>query len=76
MFRAPGSHASLLITGCSPRIWYKPQYLLDRVCFPVAGTIFGAVPTLHAVFAHFWTDRLVYRVSKKPTFNLDAVALA
>ncbi|KAJ5177254.1 uncharacterized protein N7482_003131 [Penicillium canariense] len=68
--------ANLHDTGCSPRVWYKPQYLLDRVCFPIAGTIYGAVPTLHAVFAHFWTDRLVYRVSKKPTFNQDAVALA
>ncbi|KAJ5669857.1 hypothetical protein N7462_010927 [Penicillium macrosclerotiorum] len=68
--------ANLSDTGFSRRIWNKPQYLLDRICFPIAGTIFGAVPTLHAVFAHFWTDRLVYRVSKKPSFSLDAIALA
>jgi hypothetical protein len=68
--------ANLPDTGCSQRIWYQPKYLLDRVCFPVAGTLFGAVPTLHAVFAHFWTDRLVYRVSKKPTFTQDAASLA
>lgn len=68
--------ANLPDTGCSQRIWYKPKYLLDRICFPVAGTVFGAVPTLHAVFAHFWTDRLVYRVSKKPTFTKDAAGLA
>lgn len=67
--------ANLPDTGCSQRVWYRPQYLLDRICFPIAGTIFGAVPTLHAVFAHFWTDRLVYRVSKKPTFSLEAVGL-
>ncbi|KAJ5664939.1 uncharacterized protein N7477_007387 [Penicillium maclennaniae] len=67
--------ANLPDTGCSQRIWWKPQYLLDRIAFPVAGTLFGAVPTIHAVFAHFFTDRLVYRVSKKPTFT-DLVAMA
>jgi len=61
--------ANLPDTGFSQRIRYKPQYLLDRVAFPVAGTLFGAVPTIH------WTGRLIYRVSKKPTFNLE-VALA
>ncbi|CAL5871470.1 uncharacterized protein PFLUO_LOCUS5721 [Penicillium psychrofluorescens] len=61
--------ARLADTGCSQRVWYKPTYLLERICFPVAGTLFGAVPMLHAVVSHFWTDRLVYRVSKKPTFS-------
>lgn len=68
--------ANLPDTGCARRTWYHPKYLLDRIGFPIAGTIYGAVPTLHAVFAHFWTDRLVYRVTQKPTFNLDAVAMA
>ncbi|KAJ5089044.1 hypothetical protein N7532_007728 [Penicillium argentinense] len=68
--------ADLPDTGFARRLWNKPQFLFDRICFPVAGTIFGAVPTLHAVLAHFWTDRLVYRVSKKPTFSLEAVGLA
>ena len=68
--------AKLLDTGVSPRVWYKPQHLLERICFPVAGMIYGAIPAFHAVFLHFWTDRLVYRVSKKPTFNLDPVGLA
>ncbi|KAJ5215529.1 uncharacterized protein N7498_001936 [Penicillium cinerascens] len=59
-------------TGYSQRIWFHPQYILERLCFPVAGTLFGAIPTLHAVFSHFWTDRLLYRVSKKPIFNDEA----
>lgn len=63
-------------TGFSPRVWYKPQHLLERICFPIAGTLYGAIPALHAVFSHFYTDRLVYRVSKKPTFSLEAVGLA
>jgi hypothetical protein len=61
--------AGLTDTGFSPRAWRYSKYLLERVLLPTAGTVFGTVPTLHAVFAHFWTDRLVYRVSKKPTFE-------
>lgn len=61
-------HAKLPDTGFSQRKWWRMQYLLERLCFPVSGTVFGAIPTLHAVFSHFWTDRLVYRVSKKPSF--------
>ncbi|KAJ5737737.1 uncharacterized protein N7483_002862 [Penicillium malachiteum] len=68
--------ANLLDTGFSPRVWYKVQHLAERICFPIAGTLYGAIPALHAVFLHFWTDRLVYRVSQKPTFNLEAVSLA
>ncbi|KAJ9353463.1 glycosyl transferase family group 2-domain-containing protein [Paecilomyces variotii] len=67
--------ANLTGTGCSRRTWYQPQYLLERICFPVAGTVFGALPTLHAVFAHFWTDRLVYRVSQKPVFSVESSAI-
>ena len=50
------------------RVWSLAQ-VAERVCFPVAGTVFGAVPTFHAVFAHFATERLVYRVSGKPVFG-------
>ncbi|KAJ5775083.1 uncharacterized protein N7511_000094 [Penicillium nucicola] len=63
--------ANLPDTGFSRRVWYHPQCLCERVCFPLSGTMFGAVPTIHAVFSHFWTDRLVYRVSKKPTFSVE-----
>lgn len=65
--------ASLADTGFSPRTWWRPKHLAERVFFPVAGTIFGAIPTVHAVFAHFFTDRLVYRVTKKPAFAASAV---
>lgn len=63
--------ANIYDTGCSRRNWSNPKYLAERIIFPVAGTLFGAVPTLHAVFSHFYTDRLVYRVSKKPSFALS-----
>lgn len=54
------------------RPWYRLTFLCERIIFPIAGTVFGAVPTIHAVFMHFWTDRLVYRVSKKPAFAMGA----
>lgn len=44
----------------------RPVTCLDYLLFPVAGTIFGSVPLVHAAFAHFWTDRLAYKVSEKP----------
>ncbi|RFU30120.1 hypothetical protein B7463_g6226, partial [Scytalidium lignicola] len=38
----------------------------DYTVFPIAGTVFGSVPALVALCCHFWTLRLVYKVSKKP----------
>lgn len=67
--RADMLRAGVADTGFARRAWWEAQFLLERICFPIAGTVFGAVPTLHAVFAHFWTDRLVYRVSRKPDFQ-------
>jgi hypothetical protein len=67
--------ANISDTGFSHRVWYRPQQLLERLCFPISGTLYGAVPTIHAVFSHFWTDRLVYCVSKKPTFVLEELGL-
>lgn len=67
--RADMQRAGVADTGFARRTWWKGQFLLERICFPIAGTVFGAVPTLHAGFAHFWTDRLVYRVSRKPDFQ-------
>lgn len=60
--------ANLKDCGFSSRSWWHVAQLKERICFPVSGIIFGAVAMGHAVFSHFWTDRLVYRVSKKPTF--------
>ncbi|KAI0029813.1 glycosyl transferase family group 2-domain-containing protein [Vararia minispora EC-137] len=54
---------------------YRPlkfQFLADRILFPVAGAIFGTVPAIQAEISHFWTDRLVYRVSAKPLFKMSA----
>lgn len=51
----------------------NPVTWLDYLLFPVAGTIFGSVPLVHAAFAHFWTDRLTYQVSQKPVRPVTAV---
>lgn len=70
--------ANLRDCGFSSRCWWHVAQLMERICFPVAGTIYGAVAMVHAVFSHFWTDRLVYRVSQKPSFSnseLDRVSL-
>ncbi|KAH8691201.1 glycosyl transferase family group 2-domain-containing protein [Talaromyces proteolyticus] len=69
--------ANLKDCGFSSRSWWHIAQLTERICFPIAGTIYGAVAMGHAVFSHFWTNRLVYRVSKKPTFaNPDQLSLA
>lgn len=39
---------------------------LDYCFFPIAGVAFGSVPTTVALLCHFWTLRLVYKVTKKP----------
>lgn len=41
--------------------------ILDIVSLPVASMLFGTFPLLQAVFSHFWSDRLLYLVSGKPT---------
>lgn len=38
----------------------------DYVMFPIAGVIFGSVPSVVAQISQLWTLCLVYRVSKKP----------
>ena len=50
----------------SRRNRHHPQTWLDYLLFPVSGLIYGSVPLAHAAFAHFWSDRLHYRVSSKP----------
>ncbi|KAE8349682.1 glycosyl transferase family group 2-domain-containing protein [Aspergillus coremiiformis] len=68
--------ANLTDTGFSRRIWWRWSFLLERLCFPIAGTVFGAVPTFQALFSHFWTERLEYRVSKKPAFVTEDIDIA
>jgi hypothetical protein len=45
----------------------EPRTWLDYLLFPVAGSLFGSAPLMHAALAHFWSDRLDYKVSVKPT---------
>lgn len=65
--------AGVLDTGFSFRNWWARGPLLDRLIFPVAGTLFGPIPAVQAVFSHFWTEQLVYQVSQKPSFMSDPV---
>jgi hypothetical protein len=69
------ARAGLADTGFSFRTWWYTRHLLERICFPIAGTIFGAIPAVHAEISHFWTERLVYQVSKKPTFTSTALPI-
>ncbi|KAL4914431.1 glycosyl transferase family group 2-domain-containing protein [Aspergillus aurantiobrunneus] len=69
----PGAGTSIEVGFSDRRPWYRMTFLLERIVFPIAGTVFGAVPTIHAVFMHFWTERLAYRVSKKPSFGVAIV---
>lgn len=68
------ARAGLLDAGFSFRTWWHGKHLIERLCFPIAGTIFGSIPSVHAEISHFWTERLVYRVSKKPTFTTKMTA--
>ncbi|KAF3388135.1 hypothetical protein DPV78_012322 [Talaromyces pinophilus] len=67
--------AGLKDTGFSLRKWYQLQQLAERICFPIAGTVFGSIPAIQAELSHFFTDRLVYRVSKKPSFASTPIAV-
>lgn len=58
--------ANVSNTDYSERTWWHLKYLFERICFPIARTVFGSIRATHAVLSHFWTDRLVYHVSKKP----------
>lgn len=40
--------------------------VLDYATFPIAGIIFGSFPAVVAQMCHFWTLKLVYKVSRKP----------
>ncbi|KAJ5432105.1 uncharacterized protein N7458_011261 [Penicillium daleae] len=60
--------AGIVDAGFSFRYRFSLSSLVDRIIFPVAGTVFGPIPAVQAVISHFWTDRLEYQVSQKPTF--------
>lgn len=38
----------------------------DYILIPVVAPLFGSIPASQAQFCHFWTEDLVYTVSKKP----------
>ncbi|KAH8683206.1 glycosyl transferase family group 2-domain-containing protein [Tricladium varicosporioides] len=40
----------------------------DICLFPVVGILFGSLPTTVALVCHLWTLKLVYKVSKKPSW--------
>jgi hypothetical protein len=47
--------------------------LLERISIPVVAALYGAFPALHAQFCHFWTDKLVYTVTRKPSVFIQPV---
>lgn len=51
----------------SPRERWSLGSILDIFSLPVTSMVFGTLPLLQAVLSHFWTDRLLYLVSGKPT---------
>jgi hypothetical protein len=70
--RVRDMESAALPDGFSFRHLLSVRFLADRLLFPVAGTIFGSIPAIQAEISHFWTDKLVYRVSVKPLFHLSA----
>jgi hypothetical protein len=55
---------------------WEAKYLAERILFPVSGAIYSAAPAVYAQVCHFWTDRLVYNVSLKPTRTWSDVSRA
>ena len=49
----------------APRPTWKAMTWIDYLIFPVAGMLYGAIPLIHAAFAHFVGTSLVYQVSGK-----------
>lgn len=49
------------------KLWGWRGNWSDYTVFPIAGTVFGSLPALIAVCCHFYTLKLVYKVSKKPS---------
>jgi hypothetical protein len=60
--------AQVADTGFSPRRWWHFWSLLENICIPIAAFVFAWIPLIQAVFTHFWTESLVFRVSRKPVF--------
>ncbi|KAK9446572.1 uncharacterized protein V1518DRAFT_429887 [Limtongia smithiae] len=55
------------LDGCGVSFRGRWINLCDYVLFPVAGTVFGAVPAIKAQVCQFWTTAIAYEVSVKPT---------
>lgn len=51
----------------SPRERWSLGSILDILSLPITSMVFGTLPLLQAVLSHFWSDRLLYLVSGKPT---------
>lgn len=49
------------------------QHFLDVIVFPVAGTIFGSIPAIHAQIRQLWSVELAYTVSFKPDFQASSL---
>ncbi|CAK1366763.1 unnamed protein product [Cercospora beticola] len=52
--------------GITPNI-FQVAGLFEAALFPIGGVIFGAIPAIQAELSHFFTERLTYVVSLKPS---------
>lgn len=50
------------------------QHSLDVIVFPIAGTLFGSIPAIHAQIRQLWSVELAYTVSLKPDFKASLIA--
>lgn len=48
--------------------------IFEACLFPIGGFIFGAIPAMHAVISHLFTERLTYVVSLKPQLAVKKLA--
>jgi hypothetical protein len=69
-----GREEEMLRVGLADRMHGSFSYrsvrknCFDYCFFPIAGVAFGSVPTMVALLSHFWTLRLTYKVTKKPSW--------
>jgi hypothetical protein len=58
--------AGIQETDFSFRKHFTWASLFERLSIPIVAALYGAVPALHAQICHFWTESLVYTVTRKP----------
>lgn len=65
--------ANVSDTIYSFRKHFNLSCVVERISIPIVAALYGAIPAFHAQICHFWTDKLVYTVSRKPQINVQQV---